>query len=120
MDKDDYSEILWGYIIMGKLVQKVNFNLSVFPKTMYCYGEASFEANQEMQEPLEKLYKYESHPDIREKIREYICDLDTEIKRVNGEIVNTSDISYEARMMSRLDVLTEVKNDLQGRLEETI
>ena len=118
MDKDDYSEILWGYIIMGKLVQKVNFNLSVLPKTMYCYGEASFEANQEMQEPLEKLYKYESHPDIREKIREYICDLDTEIKRVNGEIVNTSDISYEARMMARLDALLEVKNDLQGRLEE--
>ena len=42
--------------------------------------------------------------------------LDTEIKRV--EIVNTSDKSYEARMMARLDVLIEVKNDLQGRLEE--
>lgn len=120
MDKDDYSEILWEYIIMGKLVQKVNFNLSVFPKTMYCYGEASFEANQEMQEPLEKLYQYENHSDIREQIMEYISRLDTEIKRVDGEIVNTSDKHYEARMMARLDVLTEVKNDLQGRLEETI
>lgn len=44
--------------------------------------------------------------------------LDTEIKRVESEIVNTSDKSYEARMMARLDVLIEVKNDLQGRLEE--
>ena len=120
MDKDDYSEILWEYIIMGKLVQKVNFNLCVFPKTMYCYGEASFEANQEMQEPLEKLYQYENHSDIREQIMEYISRLDTEIKRVESEIVNTSDKSYEARMMARLDVLTEVKNDLQGRLEEII
>ena len=26
---------------------------------MFVYGEADFEANQAMQEPLEKLYKYE-------------------------------------------------------------
>lgn len=116
----DYPEILWEDIIMGKLVQNVNFNLSVFPKTMYCYGEASFEANKEMQEPLEKLYQYENHSDIREQIMEYISRLDTEIKRVESKIVNTSDKSYEARMMARLDVLTEVKNDLHGRLEEII
>lgn len=120
MDKDDYSEILWEYIIMGKLVQKVNFNLSVFPKTMYCYGEASFEANQEMQEPLEKLYQYENHSDIREQIMEYISSLDTEIKRVESEITNTSDKSYEARMMSRLDVLTDIKSNLQEILDETV
>ena len=105
---------------MNKLVQKVNFNLSVFPKTMYCYGEASFKANQEMQEPLEKLYKYESQPDIREKIKEYVRELDTTIKKVEDEIANISDKSYEAHMRSRLDTLTEIKNDLQGRLEETI
>lgn len=105
---------------MGKLVQKVNFNLSVFPKTMYCYGEASFEANQEMQEPLEKLYKYESQPDIREKIKKYVRELDTTIKKVEDEIANTSDKSYEARMMSRLDTLTDVKNDLQVIIEDKI
>ena len=53
-----------------------------FPKQgLYCYGEASFEANQAMQEPLEKLYNYENQPDMREKIREYISELDKEIER---------------------------------------
>ena len=52
---------------MSKLVQYAEWNL---PNTMsnkiYCYGEANFEANQAMQEPLEKLYKYENQPDMRE------------------------------------------------------
>lgn len=72
------------------------------------------------QEPLEKLHQYENQPDMREKIREYISELDTEIKRVESEIVNTDDKGYEARMMSRIDTLTEVRNDLQGRLNEVI
>lgn len=59
-------------------------------------------------------------PDMREKIKEYISELDKEIKRVESEIVNTDDKGYEARMMSRLDTLTEVRNDLLGRLEEVI
>ena len=59
-------------------------------------------------------------PDIEEKVREYIGELETEIKRVEGEIVNTDDKCYEARMMSRVDALTEVRNDLLGRLEEVI
>ena len=46
-----------------------------FPKQgLYCYGEASFETNQAMQEPLEKLYKYENQPDMREKVREYVSN----------------------------------------------
>lgn len=46
---------------MDKLVQKVKWELPGFPKTeMFMYGNASVEANQEMQEPLEKLYEYES------------------------------------------------------------
>ena len=59
-------------------------------------------------------------PDMREKIKEYISELDKENKRVESEIVNTDDNGYEARMMSRLDTLTEVRNDLLGRLEEVI
>lgn len=117
----DYPEILWEDIIMGKLVQNVNFNLSVFPKTMYCYGEASFEANKEMQEPLEKLYKYENQPDMREKIREYINELDTEIDRLESDLEKQMTYNVEACKVtateSRLNAIVEVKNDLLGRLE---
>lgn len=120
----DYPEILWEDIIMGKLVQNVNFNLSVFPKTMYCYGEASFEANKEMQEPLEKLYKYENQPDMREKIREYINELDTEIDRLESDLEKQMTYNVEACKVtateSRLNAIVEVKNDLLGRLEEVI
>lgn len=87
---------------------------------MFVYAEADLDSNQKMQEPLQKLYQYENQPDMREKVKEYINELDTEIKRVEGEIVNTDDKYYEARMMSRIDALTEVRNDLLGRLEEVI
>lgn len=40
---------------MNRLVEKINFGYG----DMYVYGEADFEANQSMQEPLEKLFKYE-------------------------------------------------------------
>lgn len=106
---------------MGKLVQKVNWNLPNSPsQQLYMYGEASVETNKAMQEPLQKLYQYENQPDMREKVREYIAELDAEIKRVENEIVNTDDKGYENRMMSRIDTLTEVRNDLQGRLDEVI
>ena len=87
---------------------------------MFVYAEADLDSNQKMQEPLQKLYQYENQPDMREKVKEYINELDTEIKRVEGEIVNTDDKYYEARMMSRIDALTEVRNDLFGRLEDVI
>ena len=54
---------------------------------------------------------------LGEKIREYINQLDKEITRAESEIVNTDDKDYEARMMSRLDTLTEVRNDLLRRIE---
>ena len=51
---------------MNKLVQHIKMDMPGFPKQgMYCYGEANFEVNQAMQEPLEKLYKYENQPDWR-------------------------------------------------------
>ena len=40
---------------MWRLIQKINFGYG----DMFVYGEADFEANQAMQEPLEKLFKYE-------------------------------------------------------------
>lgn len=40
---------------MSRLIQKINFGYG----DMYVYGEADFEANNAMQEPLKKLYEYE-------------------------------------------------------------
>lgn len=55
---------------MNKLVQKVKWPLSGLTNMeMYMYGNASVEANKEMQEPLAKLYKYENQPNMREVIR---------------------------------------------------
>ena len=105
---------------MDKLVQYVEWNLpNVMPNKMYCYGEANFEANQVMQEPLEKLYKYENQPDMREKVKEYISELNAEIDRCEQEAVNhsVSKIDY-MRYMVRLETLVQVKSDLQSRLEE--
>lgn len=105
---------------MKKLVQKVKWALPGSPvQEMYMYGEASVEANQEMQEPLEILYQYENQSDMREKIREYIGELDTEIDRLDGLLKNT-DSPYDLQIKGRLNAIIEVKNDLLGRLEEVI
>ena len=114
---------------MDKLIQHIKMDMPGFPKQgLYCFVEASFEANQVMQEPLEKLYKYENQPDMREKIREYISELDTEIDRCHKEISNLSYDEVQVRAnkaeidiyMSRARALTKVKNDLQSRLDELI
>ena len=108
---------------MGKLVQHIEMDMPGIPKQgLYCFGEASFETNQAMQEPLEKLYKYENQPDMREKVREYISELDAEYGRctdwieehMNGEACQVSAMEMRAK------TLMEVKNDLQGRLEELV
>ena len=116
---------------MDKLVKHIKMDMSGFPKQgLYCYGEASFEANQLMQEPLEKLYKYENQPDMREKIREYIDELDAEYDRCTdqAESILAAIGDYDEKPMplnyiklvERAEVLMEVKNDLQSRLDELI
>ena len=108
---------------MDRLVQHIKLDMPGIPKQgLYCYGEASFEANQSMQEPLEKLYNYENQPDMREKIREYISELDLEYDRCMEwveEHMNDEACQVSAMEM-RTKTLMEVKNDLQGRLEELI
>lgn len=108
---------------MSKLIQKVKWNLDESNTEMYMYGEADFEANKAMQEPLEKLYKYENQPDMREKIKEYINELDTEINRCKNELQkyykSNGDIGVIS-MQNRIQVLIEVKNDLLGRLGDVI
>lgn len=54
--------------------------------------------------------------DMREKIEEYIRDLDKEIERCELILNHTDDIIAE----SRLETLIEVKNDLRGRLDELV
>ena len=108
---------------MDKLVQHITIDMPGIPREgLYCYGEASFEENQAMQEPLEKLYKYENQPDVREKVKEYISELDVEYDRciewieehMDGEACQVS------AMEMRANTLTEVKNDLESRLEELV
>ena len=106
---------------MDKLVQHIKMDMPGISKQgLYCYGEASFEANQVMQEPLEKLYNYENQPDMREKVREYISELDTEYDRCMEQIEEHMDgeACQVSVMEMRAKTLMEVKNDLQGRLEE--
>lgn len=86
---------------------------------MFVYAEADLDSNQKMQEPLQKLYQYENQPDMREKIKEYISELDTEIDRL-GDLLKNTDSPYDLQIKGRLNAIIEVKNDLLGRLEEVI
>lgn len=55
---------------------------------MFVYAEADLDSNQKMQEPLQKLYQYENQPNMREKIREYITELNAEIDRLESDLEN--------------------------------
>ena len=109
---------------MCKLVKHIKMDMPGIPKQgLYCYGEANFEANQAMHEPLEKLYKHENQPDMREKVMEYISELNKEIKRC----MNWQDDHYDKlgslefeKMCSRVMTLQEGRNDLKGRLEKLV
>ena len=67
-------------------------------------------------------------PDMREKVKEYISELDVEIERCvdEAESILAAIGDYDEnpmptnyiRLEERTKVLGEVKNDLQGRLEE--
>ena len=67
-------------------------------------------------------------PDMREKVKEYVSELDAEIDRCHKKIeelsydeickrANKSEINY---YFARREALSQVKNDLQGRLEELV
>ena len=108
---------------MDKLVQHIKMDMpGILKQGLYCYGEASFEANQAMQEPLEKLYNYENQPDMREKVKEYISELDAEYDRCMDWIEEHMDgeACQVTPMEMRVKTLMEVKNDLQSRLEELV
>ena len=56
---------------------------------------------------------------IRDKVKEYIGELDTEIDRLKDLLKNT-DSPYDLQIKGRLNAIIKVKNDLLGRLEEVI
>ena len=109
---------------MGNLVEKIKWSVASangdFENnySMYVYGGAAMKANQAMQEPLEKLYNYEHKPDMILKVKDYIAEIDVEIKRIENEVLGTDDRGYEARMMTKLDTLIDVRSDLLGLLKE--
>jgi hypothetical protein len=108
---------------MDKLVTKIKFEMPDSHKIeTYMYGEASVEANQEMQEPLEKLYQYENQTDMRKRVKEYIGELDMEIERLknNLEKIMYSEMCTVVTIKSRLQTIIEVKNDLLGMLGEQL
>ena len=74
---------------MDKLVQKVKWELPGSPKTeMFMYGNASVDANQEMQEPLERLYQYENQTDIKEQIRDILENLTEYVESHSDNVTN--------------------------------
>lgn len=74
-----------------------------------------------MRHLAEKLYVYEIKPDMREKVKEYISELDMEIDRCEQEAVNHSDSKIDyMKYVVRLETLVQVKSDLQSRLEEVV
>ena len=67
---------------------------------------------------------FDDKPDTREKIKEYIGELDTEIDRLESDLEKQMTYNVEACKVTetetRLNTIIEVKNDLLGRLEEVI
>lgn len=69
-----------------------------------------------------KPYEENEQPDMREKVQEYIDELQTEIRRLGEEL--EENMNGEACMVteieSKINTLQEVVNDLKGRLNKRI
>ena len=63
-----------------------------------------------------------SKPDMREKVREYMSELDVEYDRCMDWIEEHMDgeACQVSAMEMRAKTLMEIKNDLKGRLEESV
>lgn len=59
---------------------------------------------------------------MRDKVKEYIDELDMEIKRLENQLEDhmNGEACMVTEIESRLQTLIEVKNDLLGRLDEVI
>lgn len=85
-----------------------------------------FVTEEEYKNEFELRYNSKKYkkPDMREKVREYITELDAEIDRLESDLEKQMTYNAEACKVteteSRLNAIIEVKNDLLGRLEEVI
>lgn len=73
---------------------------------------------QDAEDRLNYLEEKEQLPDMREKVKEYISELDAEINKYHNIAEQNEQIAESMIMI--IQVLTAVKNDLQGRLEELV
>ena len=60
--------------------------------------------------------RFGDKPDMRERIKEYIGELDTGIDKLENLLKNT-DSPYDLQIKGRLNTIIEAKNDLLERLE---
>lgn len=60
--------------------------------------------------------RFGDKPDMRERIKEYIGELDTGIDKLENLLKNT-DSPYDLQIKGRLNTIIEVKNDLLEILE---
>ena len=69
-----------------------------------------------------KPYKKDSMPDMRDKVEEYIGDLEAEIDRLKDFLEEhmNDEVCKATAIESRMKTLQEVVNDLESRLEERI
>ena len=57
-------------------------------------------------------------PDMRPKITEYVVGLDYEIDRIEDMIREIGDFREKERLDIKMQILLQVKSDLQGMLDE--
>ena len=73
---------------------------------------------QDAEDRLNYLEEKEQLPDMRGKVKAYISELDAEIDKYHNMAEQNEQIAES--MIITIQVLTAVKNDLQGRLDELI
>lgn len=85
-----------------------------------------FVTEEEYKNEFELRYNNNKHkkPDMREKIKEYIGELDTEIDRLERDLEKQMIFNVETTKVaiteSRMKALIDVKTDLEGRLMEDV
>ena len=77
---------------------------------------------QDVENRLNYLEEKENQPDMREKVKEYISELDAEYDRcMKWYEKHIDDETCQVTVMeARMKTLNDVKNDLKGRLEELV
>lgn len=77
------------------------------------------------QDAENRLNYFEELPDMREKVKEYIGELEEEIQRclnimIDLTVRNRLKDMKQIELETRIQTLDEVKNDLKNRLEELV